>query len=224
MLNVYEVKLPKDKDDLCRGNGLWCGYCKCCEKLFKYDESFDDINEWRRERCYIWAEKWKLYKTKVENEAKLEAVDDIKYWAFKIGFPPGFDPQNAFKLVKKATSSHGWDKGIWNVEFFSSKHETGGNLHFHLLQPKIKQYKRGALIKHLAKTCKIEENFVEYSKNGAPFRKQVEYICGLKTEDKLKYVELDREWREKEGFPHISLGFPKVLHNKYKKEITHALR
>lgn len=225
-MNLYEVRLPKDKDGWCNGQGLWCGYCECClylHRMGKINGNWDDIDEWRKSN-YIFATKFKERKERLENEAKLEAVDDIKYWAFKVGFPPGYDPHKAFGLMQKATKTHGWDKGIWNIEFFSAKHPSGGNLHFHLLQPKLKQYKRGALIKHLSKTCGVGENFIEVSKAGTTFKQQVNYICGIKKQDKLIYVEKDREWRNEQGFPHISQNFPKILRNKYKKQIDYALR
>ncbi len=225
-LNLYEVKLPKDKDGWCAGGGLLCGYCGACLYLYKLGKAngnWDDITEWRRDN-YIFHTKYTESKYKLENEAKLEAVDDIKYWAFKVGFPPGFCPKKAFKLVSLATSSHGWDNGIWNIEFFSKTHPDGGNLHFHLLQPRLTKYKKGALIKHLSKVCGIKENFIEWSKDGASFAQQVNYICGIKKEEKMIYVEKDREWRSDLGFPHISHNFPKILRNKYKKQIEYALR
>ncbi len=225
-LNLYEVKLPKDKDGWCVGNGIMCGYCDTCLYLYnigKQAKKWDDLTEWRKQN-YIWTQRYIERKHKLENEAKLEAVDDIKYWAFKVGFPPGHCPKKAFKLVSIATSSHGWDKGIWNIEFFSAKHPEGGNLHFHLLQPKLKKYKPNALIKHIAKVCGIAENFVEVSKSGSTFCQQVNYICGIKKESKMPFVEADRKWRTEEGFPQISLNFPKILRNKYKKQIDYCLR
>ena len=223
-MSLYEIKLPKDSNGWCTGtDGLLCGVCECCMWLFRNDDTYDDIYEWRKNRCFIWAQKYYQRKISLEREAVLEAIDDIPFHAMKVGFPRGFDPKKALKIMLEATKTHGWNNGIWNIEYFSKEHPNGDNLHFHLLQPRCNtKYKQGALINHMSKATGIKDNFIEYVKSKTTFTHQVNYICGIKKEDKMKYVELDRKWREEMGFPHIFQNFPKVLKNKYKKQIEYA--
>lgn len=222
-MRLFETRTVKDSDGNCTDH-IWCGYCSCCQLLFK-NSPYDDIEEWRKVQ-WLYAKKQDKRKIELERAALLEICDNIPHYFITCTFDENkTTPKEVEKILNKIQESHDLDGGIASIEYYSDKNEEGGHLHFHLLAPKAKKYKPSVILDYVQKHTKLERNFIDLEQEYTnTFTKRVEYICGVKQANKLLHIEKDREWRAKHGFPHVYVRFTESLRIKYKKEINYALR
>lgn len=222
-MRLFETKTVKDADGNCTDD-IWCGYCKCCKYLFRCAPE-EDIEVWRKDN-WLYAKKQEKRKIELERDALLELNDNIPHYWLMCSFDANeHSPKDVEKLLLELQTKYDLDGGIASIEYYSNKNPEGGHLHFHLLAPKTKKYKPCTIIDYVEKTTKLARNFIDLKQhNTNTFTNRVNYICGYKKTEKQEFIENDKEWREKQGFPHIYLGFTESLRLKYKEQINYALR
>jgi len=208
---------------MCMGEDVWCNYCKRCEFMYRIwatgrreKGKVDDKVTWMRMNR-MWAMKAEKRRADTEKSLRLLATGDIPHWFFTVTFDASnVSPEDAQERMIECTKGYDLGGGIAGLEYFSERSPDGGHLHFHLLSPKTKKYKPSVLIKRIAKICKVKDNFVDLGCSTGTFTKRVEYICGLKKDEKVDYCAKDREWRDLLGFTQIYLGFTDELRERYK--------
>ncbi len=161
----------------------------------------------------------------MERAALLELNDNFPHYFITCTFSNEYSPKDVEKLLLKINKKYDLDNGIASIEYYSDRNPEGGHLHFHLLAPKTKKYKPCVIIDFIEKTTGLKRNFIDLEQQYTnTFTNRVNYICGVKKDSKLNHIENDREWRKKQGFPHIYLEFTESLRLKYKEQINYALR
>ncbi len=223
-MRLFETRTIKDSEGNCVGGDIWCGYCECCLRLFKFSPE-TNYEEWLKKQ-WLYAKKQEKRKVELERDALLELNDNIPHWFITCTFDNDkFSPKDVEKLLLNINKKYDLDNGIASIEYFSDKNPEGGHLHFHLLAPKEKKYKPSVIIDFIQRTTKLKRNFIDLEQqNTNTFTKRVNYICGWKKEAKQQHIDKDREWRIENNLPHIYLEFTESLRLKYKEQINYALR
>lgn len=222
-MRLFETRTTKDADGNCTDH-IWCGYCNCCKFLFRFSPE-EDIDEWRKQN-WLYAKKQEKRRIELERDALLELNDNIPHYFVMCSFDENeVSPKDVEKILLDVKSKYDLDNSIASIEYHNDSKPEGGHLHFHILAPKEKTYKKSTIIKFLEKATGLKNNFIDVKEqNTNTFTNRVNYLCGFKKEGKQQHIENDREWREKQGFPHIYLGFTESLRLKYKEQLNYALR
>ncbi len=226
-METWEVRTKKQPDGDCKCGAFWCGYCQRCEYMGKTWASMmpgRTLEEWR-EINFRWATTTRAQEAKrraaVVDELMGDAPNVSKFRFIKIGFPKGTNAKHVHDKLTKLMESNLYKCGnsIAVIEFFSASHPKGGNLHIHLLTAAAYTARVGLTAKQLGKYFGVAANFVEVDqcRGEQAFEQKLKYVCGDKAQEKMPYVHLDREWREKMNFPPFSNFFNERLRLKFVK-------
>lgn len=157
---------------------------------------------------------------------KVNVVPDAEpIWAFiTVGFDDEKIMENEPKFLKSVAKlayciSHlTYEKGaIASVTYVIEKHRlTGIHHHIHFLFTFYTKVPPSTMINKIFSASGLKEyctrkNFIDYigpqkpnkERPHAPYSVYLDYVNGNKKEEKQKFVQLDRAWREKNGLCHL---------------------
>ncbi len=218
----------RNQSGFCGGERGWCGYCGACDYIW-------EIGKWRNWKG-MTKEEWRKmnYKNNIKNaeherkqklEVKtavlMEIGDGIKHSWWRITFPKDYDlvkmASKTWELMEKDLYAMGDSIAVF--EYFSEGNPEGGNLHAHILVIKHGKTKPSVQTKKMAIWFGVKENMIERRFGKTEFDNRMNYVLGRKIdEEKLKYVEKDREWRKGNGLPEVTCCLPKTMRLKYSIE------
>ena len=119
-----------------------------------------------------------------------------------IALPTEKTDLNKLKKVISKLNYEYLENSYLTVEFYSGLKKE--NLHIHILKQGI--YNKTKLIRDLSRKFKVSDNFVNVKKGTTEtdYYNRLNYLEGNKHDElKKENCELDREWREKNGFEQI---------------------
>lgn len=180
----------------------------------QFDERFvnrwfeADVKKFHRIGCTY--ERIKAFEKKIID--KYTVIDDADNWAF---ITVGWNEQTITPEIMKSKS-----KEILEMKYFKEgsmcvleKHRANG-LHHHthflvrftekVFKTKIIQY----IFQKIKRHC-LEKHFIDVlgplnkKKFHASYSTYEEYVRGIKQDNKLKFIEMDRKWRDENKISHI---------------------
>lgn len=182
--------------------------------------------EWKNRAFYAWYE-WDVHtENKISSDAlKLRTVDQVrdKYSFITIGLDDKLNPtyNDMLKIAGEVMKING-GKYVLNAYYVLEKNRTDkdGKVyhhhHIHFLIVVNQDVRKAKLIELLRKKTTIKKfctkdqyvdvkipNAKEFSKRAQPFPVCMSYIKGDKCESKRKCIDLDRQWRDECGVPHM---------------------
>jgi len=156
------------------------------------------VEYWYRQDPSACSEAW------INKYGKELEIPSVKHQFITVSLPT---EKTDLEELKKKISSLSYkylENALLSVEYFSGKKGTNKNLHIHILKKGM--YTKNKIIRDMMSKFKLAHNFINVKKGSTQtdYDNRYNYIHGDKsTELKKKNCELDREWREKNGFQQI---------------------
>lgn len=138
----------------------------------------------------------------IKKYGKELAIPTFKHQFITIALPTEKTDLSKLKKVISKINYEYLENAYLTVEFYSGLKKE--NLHIHILKQGI--YNKTKLIRDLSRKFKVSDNFVNVKKgtNKKDYENRLAYLKGEKKDElKKENCELDREWREKNGFQQI---------------------
>lgn len=152
----------------------------------------------------IWNE-MQLRRERRKLEKLIHGKKDGKFWFVTVGLDDKiFTDKNEAEIINPLVKRICDTPGLGDIKFVVEKfrRNDGGDIYIHrhihmLFESNLAKSKIVQFLFQKAKKYVASANFVDVKPD--PSRSRLKYIMGEKVDEKLKCVEMDREWRKKCG-------------------------
>lgn len=201
-------------------------YDKDMYHIYQMINSSPRDNEWKNRAFYAWYE-WDVHtENKISSDAlRLRDSTQVldKYSFITIGLDDKLNPtyNDMLKIAGEVMKLKGGSY-VHKAYYVLEKHRTDANgkpyihHHIHFLIIVNKDIRKSKIVELLRKKTTIKKfctedqyvdvklpNAKQFSRRAQPFPVCMSYVRGDKCESKRKCIDLDRDWRDTCGVPHL---------------------